>query len=243
MIRYVPCLLVVLINLEPTMSMDMRYIMDNVNTTQSICGCNITLPVDRYKHELVSYGEVNSNCSVTVMLGLSSEFICKICVHTVEWIMEADVMNITFIGEADKKILKFGDEKFNETCFEGRRLDIRVIVDEEYARKWKDKGGAGKVFSFKFALNPNCTKIAKEQTTVPINTESTTPICLTCSNTKYAVIVGTSISIVFLLAVSFYYYCESNRIKNKQITTPETIKLVDKSPKSDKRFNDGNEDK
>lgn len=82
-------------------------IMDNVNTTQSICGCNITLPVDRYKHELVSFGEVNSNCSVTMMLGLSSEFICKICVHKDKWNMEADVMNITFIGEADKVRLKY----------------------------------------------------------------------------------------------------------------------------------------
>lgn len=217
MIRYLLCLLVVLINLEPTMSMDMRYIMDNVNTTQSICGCNITLPVDRYKHELVSFGEVNSNCSVTMMLGLSSEFICKICVHKDKWNMEADVMNITFIGEADKKILKFGDETFNETCFEGRRLDIRVIVDEEYARKWNDKEGAGNVFSFKFALNPNCTKIPKEQTS---------------SNTKYGVIVGTSISIpiVFLLAVAFcffYFYCKRHQTKNKQIATSETIELVD----------------
>ncbi|XP_065939315.1 uncharacterized protein [Magallana gigas] len=211
MIRYLPCLLVVLINLEPTMSMDMRYNMDNVNTPQSICGCNITLPVDRYKHELVSKGEANSDCSVTMMVGLSSEFSCKICVHTVEWIMEADdVMNITFIGEADKKILKFGDEKFNETCFEGRRLDIRVIVDEEYARKWKeDKGGAGNDFSFKFALNPNCTKIPKKQTS---------------SNTKYGVIVGTSISIVFLLAVSFYFYYKRHQPKNKQ--SDDTTKLV-----------------
>lgn len=75
-------------------------------------------------------------------------------------------MLLVFIYEF-QKILKFGDEKFNETCFEGRRLDIRVIVDEEYARKWKeDKGGAGNDFSFKFALNPNCTKIPKKQTSM-----------------------------------------------------------------------------
>lgn len=89
--------------------------MDNVNTPQSICGCNITLPVDRYKHELVSKGEANSDCSVTMMVGLSSEFSCKICVHTVEWIMEADdVMNITFIVKQTRYVLNMTYEQENK---------------------------------------------------------------------------------------------------------------------------------
>lgn len=83
--------------------------MDNVDSSKSICGHNITLPVDSYKHELVSKGEANSDCSASMMVGLSSEFSCKICVHGDEWAMEKDVMNITFIGEADEARLTYDD--------------------------------------------------------------------------------------------------------------------------------------
>lgn len=51
-----------------------------------------------------------------------------------------------------QKILKFGQGKFIETCFEGRTLNIHVVAKEDYYKQ--NNGG----YDFKFALNPNCSR-------------------------------------------------------------------------------------
>lgn len=81
--------------------------MKNVESSQSICGRNITLPVDDYKHEVLSYGEVVGDCSVTFVLNISSACPCKICMRQDKLTLDADVMNITFTGETEKVRLAY----------------------------------------------------------------------------------------------------------------------------------------
>lgn len=54
-------------------------------------------------------------------------------------------------------LLKFGQAKFTETCFEGGRLDILVVEDEDYAKKFANGGKPGNVYAFKFVLEPKCS--------------------------------------------------------------------------------------
>lgn len=56
-----------------------------------------------------------------------------------------------------KVLLKFGQAKFTETCFEGGRLDILVVEDEGYAKKYANGGEPGNVYGFKFVLKPKCS--------------------------------------------------------------------------------------
>lgn len=56
-----------------------------------------------------------------------------------------------------KVLLKFGQAKFTETCFEGGRLDILVVEDEGYAKKWTNEEKPGNVYDFKFVLKPKCS--------------------------------------------------------------------------------------
>lgn len=184
MFSFLPCLFVFLINATPITSMDMIYkmnIMENEESSQSDCGRNITLPLDDYKHEVVSYGYVGGDCSVNFVLNISSTCPCKICMRKVEWELNADVMNITFTGESEKKILKFPQGKIDEICFEGRTLNIHVVENKEYSPKNKDKPPS---YRYKFALNPNCSRnpdefMSKLSTTSPVIEQSFTPITMT----------------------------------------------------------------
>lgn len=53
-------------------------------------------------------------------------------------------------------LLKVGQVKFTETCFEGTRLDILVVEDEGYARTYNREKPPH--YSFNFALKPECSK-------------------------------------------------------------------------------------
>lgn len=76
---------------------------------QNICGRNVLLPVNGYNHELVSKGHAGGNCFVTLVIGQTSKLTCKICVILEEkkLNLSADVMNITFTGEAESVSLTF----------------------------------------------------------------------------------------------------------------------------------------
>lgn len=43
-----------------------------------------------------------------------------------------------------------------ETCFAGIRLEIRVMEDSMYAEKWAKEEVPNNVYSFKFAVFPDC---------------------------------------------------------------------------------------
>lgn len=54
-------------------------------------------------------------------------------------------------------LLKFGQANFTETCFEGGRLDILVVEDDEYAKKNANGEKANNGYDFKFVLEPKCS--------------------------------------------------------------------------------------
>lgn len=78
--------------------------LENVGTPEGKCGRNWTLPINRkYQYVLVSNGRaVNGDCTTTVVVGASSKCNRTICVRLDEWNMDADIMNVTLTGEADK---------------------------------------------------------------------------------------------------------------------------------------------
>lgn len=233
MFSFLPCLFVFLINATPITSMDMIYkmnIMENEESSPSDCGRNITLPLDDYKHEVVSYGYVGGDCSVNFVLNISSTCPCKICMRKVEWELNADVMNITFTGESEKKILKFRQTELDEFCFEGRTLNIHLVENEDYFLKEKPSH----VYDFQFALNPNCSRnpdefICKLSTTPPVIEPSFTLMTITYSddfnkaaglkqnntmNIVYGVTVAnltlTVVFVVFVVVLLFTYcFCKN----------------------------------
>lgn len=84
--------------------------MEKGPSFQSICGRNVLLPVNGYQHKLVSKGNAGGNCFATLMLGLTSKLTCKICVNLegrTNWILDDDIMNISFTGEAKNVRLTF----------------------------------------------------------------------------------------------------------------------------------------
>lgn len=44
----------------------------------------------------------------------------------------------------------------SDTCFAGIRLEIRVMEDSMYAEKWAKEEVPNNVYSFKFAVFPDC---------------------------------------------------------------------------------------
>lgn len=44
----------------------------------------------------------------------------------------------------------------SDTCFAGIRLEIRVMEDSKYAEKWAKEEVPNNVYSFKFAVFPDC---------------------------------------------------------------------------------------
>lgn len=78
--------------------------MENVGSVHGKCGRQWTLPIDgKYQYELVSHGRaVNGDCTTTIVVGHSSKCTRKICVRMDEWTLDADIMNVTFNGEAEK---------------------------------------------------------------------------------------------------------------------------------------------
>lgn len=44
----------------------------------------------------------------------------------------------------------------SKTCFAGIKLVIRVVEDSDYAKKWANEEVPSNVYSFKFALSPDC---------------------------------------------------------------------------------------
>lgn len=44
----------------------------------------------------------------------------------------------------------------SKTCFAGIKLVIRVVEDLDYAKKWANEEVPSNVYSFKFALSPDC---------------------------------------------------------------------------------------
>lgn len=84
--------------------------MEKGPSFQSICGRNVLLPVNGYQHKLVSKGNAGGNCFSTLVVGLTSKLTCKICVDLEEqanWNLRADIMNITFTGEAENVRLTY----------------------------------------------------------------------------------------------------------------------------------------
>lgn len=77
------------------------------NLTQSICGRNITLPIDDNKYKVASHGEEGGDCSVNFGINISSTCPCQICMRKVDLRLYADVMNITFTGESEKVRLAY----------------------------------------------------------------------------------------------------------------------------------------
>lgn len=192
MIIYLPLLLVLItvpLYAAFTAPMNMTYSMEKGQSFQSICGRNVLMPVNGYKHKLVSmFGNAGGNCFATLMLGLTSKLTCKICVNLegrTNWILDDDIMNISFTGEAKNILLKYGHANLTETCFHGRRLDILVVEDEGYARTYNREKPPH--YSFNFALKPECSK-------EPI------PICK-CPNTMDGDIKGLSIGILVVLFI------------------------------------------
>lgn len=84
--------------------------MEKEPSFQSICGRNVMLPVNGYNHELVSKGDAGGNCFATLVIGQTYKLTCKLCVILEEerkLNLVADVMNITFTGEAESVSLTF----------------------------------------------------------------------------------------------------------------------------------------
>lgn len=84
--------------------------MEKGPSFQSICGRNVLLPVNGYNHELVSKGDAGGNCFATLVIGQTCKLTCKICVILEEETklnLVADVMTITFTGEAESVSLTF----------------------------------------------------------------------------------------------------------------------------------------
>lgn len=82
--------------------------IENEESSQSICGRNITLPpIDDYEYLVVSSGDVGGHCSVNFGLNISSTCACQICMRKVDFELYADVMNITFTGESEKVRLAY----------------------------------------------------------------------------------------------------------------------------------------
>lgn len=217
MISYLALLLVVIavpLYAASTALTNVTYSIEKGPSSQSICDRNVLLPVNGYNHELVSMGNAGGNCFATLVVGLASKFTCNICVIRDEekWTLKADVMNITFTGEAEKILLKYRQDNITETCFEGRRLDILVLEDEGYARKWATKEGPSNVYGFKLVLKPKCFE--EPISTVPINSSSPNNI-MTCSNTMDQVNMSFSIInvciLVGLLVVGYYYIYKPNQ--------------------------------
>lgn len=203
--------------------------IENEESSQSICGRNITLPpIDDYEYLVVSSGDVGGHCSVNFGLNISSTCACQICMRKVDFELYADVMNITFTGESEKKILKFRQTELDEFCFEGRTLNIYVVENEDYSPKSKPSD----VYNFRFALNPNCSRNPDEfilSTTFPVIEQSFTPITITYSddfnkavglkqnntmNIVYGVTVANlTLTVVFVVVVVVllvtYCYCKN----------------------------------
>lgn len=86
------------------MCIDFTTLIDSMGkepSLQSICGCNVLLPGNGYNYVLASKGDAGGNCFATLVIGQTSKLTCKICVILEELSLVADVMNMTFTGEAE----------------------------------------------------------------------------------------------------------------------------------------------
>ncbi|XP_062569373.1 uncharacterized protein LOC134231428 isoform X2 [Saccostrea cucullata] len=220
----------------------MTFYMENVGSYQGKCGKRWTLPVTNdYKYELVSNGRaVGGNCSTTVVLQKSTKCLDKICVRVDEWTLDANVMNITFTGEKETKIMKFGDEKMTVKCFEGIKVDIHVLEDQAYTKMWADNKVPDKPYSFKFALYPECPGYPKGL--VEASNKDSMEFskadeleAATTMNIVYGVIVAIIICCMFLvLLLITYCYYKNNPQGRKRRSQPKTSKLEETFSKEKK---------
>lgn len=85
--------------------------MEKEPSFKSICGRNVLVPVNGYHHKLVSKsGNAGGICFATLMLGLTTKLTCKICVRIeggTHFILDDDIMNITFTSETEKVSLTY----------------------------------------------------------------------------------------------------------------------------------------
>lgn len=233
---YLPLLLALVavpLYAAPAAPMNMTYYMENVGSVHGKCGRLWTLPIDgKYKYELVSHGRaVDGDCTTTIVVGHSSKCTRKICVSMDEWTLDADIMNVTFTGEAETKVLKFGSEKMSKTCFAGIKLVIHVVEDSNYAKKWANEEVPSNVYSFKFALSPDCPGYpqglveASDKDSADFNKGSELEQATTM-NIVYGVIVALLISCVFLVVLLITYcYYKNNPQGHKRRSQQKTSKL------------------
>ncbi|XP_061187389.1 uncharacterized protein LOC133195534 [Saccostrea echinata] len=243
---FLPCLVVVLaavpLYAAPMKPQNMTYYMENVGSYQGKCSRRWTLPVTGgYKYELVSNGRaVGGNCSTTVVLQKSSKCVDKICVRVDEWTLDADVMNITFTGEKETIMMKYGDEKMTATCFEGITVEIQVLETKTYTMKWADGKVPDKPYSFKFALYPECPGYPKglveasNKDSMDFSKADELEAAGTM-NIVYGVIVAIIICCMFLvLLLITYCYYKNNPQGRKRRNQPKTSKLEETFSKEKK---------